>query len=35
LKYEDRHHCNSSCLMCRRCWLLCTSSGETQHGNST
>ena len=28
LKCEESNHYNSNCLLCRRCWLLCTIYGE-------
>jgi len=30
VKCEECNHHNSNCLLCRRCWLLCTSSGEVE-----
>jgi hypothetical protein len=28
LKCTESKHYNSNCLLCQRCWLLCTSYGE-------
>ena len=28
LKCEESNHYSSNCLLCQRCWLLCTSYGE-------
>jgi hypothetical protein len=28
MKCGDSNHYNSNCLLCQRCWLLCTTYGE-------
>lgn len=34
LMCEDRNHYNINCLMYQRCWLLCTTYGDTQNSKN-